>query len=87
MKSKVIFYKKNKTKTAFHPNCKVFTVYGGGGNGGLWLFVASGPGQLAIIDRTSLSGHFAEECKAICSPIDTQQKLGDATRLLPKAQE
>ena len=45
-------------------------------------FAASGPGQLAIIDRKMnsqvLSRHFARECKAICPPIEAQQKLDDA---------
>ena len=50
----------------------------------VWIcFAASGPGQLAIVDGknefTSLSRHFAGESKAICPPIEAQQKLGDAT--------
>ena len=34
----------------------------------------------------SLSRHFAGECKAICPPIEAQQKLGDATGQQPKRQ-
>ena len=51
-------------------------------------FAASGPGQLAIIDgKMNLSRHFAGECQAICPPIETQQKMGDATGQRPKTQK
>jgi hypothetical protein len=35
----------------------------------------------------NLSRHFAGECKAICPPIEVQQKLGDATGQRPKTQK
>ena len=53
-------------------------------------FAASGPGQLAIRQQNEfprLSRHFAKECKAICPPIEAQQKLGDATGQRPKTQQ
>jgi hypothetical protein len=60
------------------------TVKYGGGSIMVWgCFAASGPGQLAITDGKqkipSLSRHFAGECKAICLPIEAQNKLSDAT--------
>lgn len=86
MKQVVLYIKKGTAHQHLIPTVKYYSICWRG-NDGLWLFVASGPGQLAIIDGTSLSEYFAEECKAICPPIDAQQKLGDATRLLPKVLE
>ena len=53
-------------------------------------FAASGPGQIDIRQKNefpSLSRHFAGELKAICPPIEAQQKMGDATGQRPKAQK
>ena len=55
------------------------------------FFAASGPGQLAVIDRKMNSQVYQdilqEKCKVICPPIEAQQKLGDATGQQPKRQK
>lgn len=44
---------------------------------------ASGPRRLAFVDGRNkipiLSGHFSGQCKTICLPAESQQKLGDAS--------
>ena len=72
-----------KKGTAHQNQNLIAAVKYGGGSIMVWsCFAASGPGQLAIINgkmNLSLSRHFAGKCKAICPPIEAQQKLGDAT--------
>ena len=66
-----------------HQNLIPTVKYGGGGIMVWGCFAASGPGQIAIIERKnefpSLSRHFAGELKAICPPAEAQQKMGVAT--------
>ena len=63
------------------------TVKYGGGSIMVWgCFAASGPEPLAVIDgkmNSQVYQDFAGECKAICPPIEAQQKLGDATGQQP----
>ena len=83
-----VWRKRHSTPTSKpHPNCKV------------WWSEHHGLGMLCCLRTWTacyhrqknsfprLSRHFAGECKAICPPIEAQQKLGDATGQQPKTQK
>ena len=76
-----------KKGTAHQHQNLIPTVNYGGGSIMVWgCFAASGPGQLAIIDGKRNSQVYQDvlQEKAICLPIEAQQKLGDATGQRPK---
>ena len=70
-----------------HPNCKVWWRE----HHGLGLLYCLRAWTACYHRRKnvfpSLSRHFAGECKAICPPIEAQQKLGDATGQRPIRQK
>ena len=77
-------------KKSQHQNL-IPTIKYGEGSVMVWgCFAASGPGQLAVIGRkmnSQVHQDILQENVTICSPIEAQQKLGDATGQRPKTQK